>query len=394
MNHKPSVHIIGGGFSGLMTAYFCAKRNIPVKISEGHSWGGLISTQKNQYGLIETAANSFLLTQQLQLVAQDIGVELLFPQKQARRRWIYNESPQRWPVPWPQTLAGLSHFLFLRLGAGHLPKQDELLSDWGNRVLGKTFQDRLLLPAFQGIYGLDSRSLSASLVLNPLLKKERPSHKGSVAPPEGMQQWIEGLMNWLRKNGVELREEKLSTLPDSERIILAGSSSSKAQILKNEFPEIAGRLGQIKNCPLISVTLFKEKSKYDLAGFGTLFHPDKCGPASGVLFNDQIFQNRSTVRSETWFFPGDKNSALSDDEIRAGLLKQRLLLMPDSPSEILFLQIKRWSQALPIYSVELEQTLRQGFQLPKNIQLVGNELGGIGLSSLAWQAERTADVFA
>ena len=393
MSQSSSVHIVGGGFSGLMAAYFCTKKKIPVKISEGHAWGGLISTKSTPWGLVESAANSFLLTEQLRLVAQDIGVELLFPKKEARKRWVFNEKPQRWPVPALETLTGVSKFIFLRAQGSHLPRPQEILSDWGNRVLGKKFQDRLLLPGVQGIYGVDSRALSASLILNPLLKKERPRHKGSVAPQKGMQEWIEALLIWLKKNGAELREESLNSLPDSPGIVLAGSAAAKSNLLKKDFSEASAQWDQIKFCPLISVTVFFSTQKTDLEGFGVLFHPDKKGPSSGVLFNDQIFEHRSSVKSETWFFPGPKNALLSDAEILAALLQQRSALMP-SANPILHSEIKRWEKALPIYSIELEKILAAGLQLPANIHLLGNEMGGIGLSTLALQAERMVHVLA
>ncbi len=51
---------------------------------------------------------------------------------------------------------------------------------------------------------------------------------------------------------------------------------------------------------LVSATAFFSPHPQDLHGFGVLFPRDSGVSALGVLFNADIFPNRSTLRSETW----------------------------------------------------------------------------------------------
>jgi oxygen-dependent protoporphyrinogen oxidase len=388
MNRKPLVHIVGGGFSGLMAAFFCRRRGFEVRVSEAKSWGGLLQSEQTPWGLAEAAANGFLRTDLLDEVARDIEVPLLKPLPQARKRWIANERPERLPVSPLQALSGVLRFVAHRLGGAHRPRTSELLSEWGDRVLGSAVSERVLLPAMQGVYGVDSRRLSASLVLNPLFQKHREPRRGFAAPAQGMSQWTDRLLVRLRDLGVELREEALNERPNADHVILATSARAKAKLLERETLQTARRLSRLQTQPMVSVSTFWEKSSRDFSGFGVLFHPDHGWSASGVLLNHQIFENRSPHLSERYFFarPGDIEK--SDNDLLEAIQTQRGRL--GWSNRLLGFRVHRWPRALPLYSVELEKELSTPFELPAGVFLLGNELGEIGLTSLAERAHELA----
>jgi hypothetical protein len=53
--------------------------------------------------------------------------------------------------------------------------------------------------------------------------------------------------------------------------------------------------------------------------------------------------------------------------------------------------VTRWSRALPHYTIELEKILTDLPPPPKNIALVGNYLGRIGLAKILERAAFVAD---
>ena len=208
----PTITVVGDGFSGLTTAYFLTKQGFNVRIIEkSDRAGGLIHTIRTKHGLVETAANGLLSSARVEAMCADIGVPLVMTQREGRRRFIYRGKPRQVPLTIGDMLT-VSGRAAVNLGK-FSPQPFESIGDWSRRVLGRGATDYLLVPALGGIYAGDPEQLSASLIFG---KANLPDHlnttrpvkgklRGTVAPPEGMQQFIEGLVDYLQKNRVEFR---------------------------------------------------------------------------------------------------------------------------------------------------------------------------------------------
>ena len=117
--------------------------------------------------------------------------------------------------------------------------------------------------------------------------------------------------------------------------------------------------------------------------------------ALGVLFNSSIFEGRGPAHSETWMFGGAldceagqlKNEALAELIARE---RARLYRRIDQP---LAIHPTYWPQALPHYSIDLERLLLTFPAWPRDVALVGNYLGGIGLSQIIDRAAHVAARF-
>src|SRR5437870_1606554 len=201
----PIINVVGAGFSGLTTAYFLTKQNFKVRVFEkGNRPGGLIETIRTEHGLVETAANGLLSSARVEAMCADIGVPLLTTRREGRKRFIYRGKPKQVPVRIGEMLA-----LSGRVAASAMrlrPRPFESIADWGRRVLGRGATDYLLIPALGGIYAGDPHQLSASLIfgkanLSDHLRTTRPAKgrlRGTVSPPERMQQLIDGLADYLK----------------------------------------------------------------------------------------------------------------------------------------------------------------------------------------------------
>lgn len=394
MSRKP-ITVVGAGFSGLVTAYLLTKASREVRVVEKQARaGGLIRTIRTEHGLVETAANGILNSARVEAMCADIGVPLLHTRRDARKRFIFRGKPRQVPLKPLEVLrvpAGVA------ANATHLrPRHFETIAEWGRRVVGKGVTDYLLVPALGGIYAADPDRLSASLIFGSAelpthLQTYRPAKakvRGTAAPPNGMQQLIDGLRDYLQGKDVEFSFETEAAPNAGEPTIICLSASAAAEYLTNLAPNVAGELGSIEMLSLLTVTCFFDSSAAKLNGFGCLFPRDQGFRARGVLFNTSIFEGRGPQHAETWIFGGaldGKVVGLSDDEIRDIVLanREKFYGTADTPVAV---HITRWPNALPHYTVELERTLSQMPAPPPNVALVGNYLGRIGLAKILERA--------
>lgn len=396
---KP-ITVVGAGFSGLTTAYLLTKAGREVRVVEKTARaGGLIRTTRTEHGLVETAANGLLNSARLEVMSDDIGVPLLPTRPHGRKRFIYRGRPRQLPL-------NLAEALRIPVGlvanaANLRPQPFETIAEWGARVPGKGATEFLLSPALGGIYAGDPKRLSARLIfgranLPDHLKTYRPRKagvRGTVAPPNGMQQLIDGLVEYLRDKGVPISfSEVLSSTGDDPTVVCL-SASAAAGYLANSSPDLSQELARVEMLSLLTATCFFRQEAGSLKGFGCLFPQDQNFRARGVLFNGCIFEGRGPAHSETWIFGGalDRDVInLNDEEITSTILsdRARLYRRQDSP---LAVHIKHWPNALPHYSVDLERTLVKLPQPPSNIALVGNYLGRIGLAKIFERAAYVVD---
>ncbi|HEX6188980.1 MAG TPA: FAD-dependent oxidoreductase [Pyrinomonadaceae bacterium] len=399
MARKP-ITVVGAGFSGLTTAYLLTKAGREVRIFEKTARaGGLIRTTRTEHGLVETAANGLLNSARLEAMSDDIGVPLLSTRADARKRFIYRGRPRQLPL-------SLSEALRIPVGlianAAHLrPQPLETIAVWGARVPGKGATEFLLSPALGGIYAGDPNRLSASLIfgranLPDHLKTYRPQKaraRGTVAPPNGMQQLIDGLVDYLRAKRVPIKFSEVLSSNGNDPTVVCLSASAAAEYLANASPDLAQELAGVEMLSLLTATCFFQQEAASLKGFGCLFPQGQGFRARGVLFNDCIFDGRGPAHSETWIFGGalDRDVVdLNDEEITRTILADRVRFYrrQDSP---LAVHIKRWPNTLPHYSVDLEKTLVKLPEPPPNVALVGNYLGRIGLAKIFERAAYVVD---
>jgi protoporphyrinogen/coproporphyrinogen III oxidase len=396
------VKVVGAGFSGLVTAYYLTREGFQVKIVEKSSRpGGLIQTVRTPHGPVETAANGIRNSARLEAMCADIGVPLQTTRREARARFIFRGRPKRFPLSGGEVFKlGLK---FASSATSLKPKPFETIVAWGRRVIGPAATDFVLGPVLGGIYAGDPDRLSAGLVfrqaaLPPHLRTTRPLRArmhGTVAPPNGMQQLVYGLVSYLERAGVEFLFNHQVRLEENDVAILCTSARAAADCLSVVAPQLSDRLRQIEMMPLVTVTCQYEASAGKLKGFGCLFPRNEGFRARGVLFNECIFEGRGPAHSETWIFGGAPDSSiieLSDDNLIELIASERVRLYGEDHDPI-GVHVTQWPEALPHYSIELERILTQLPAPPHEVGLVGNYLGRIGLTNLLERAAFVAKEF-
>jgi oxygen-dependent protoporphyrinogen oxidase len=331
----------------------------------------------------------------------DLGVPLQPSRRDGRRRFIFRGRPRQIPLELSEALH-LAWRLTLNLTSVR-PRKFETIAEWGNRVLGAGAKNYLLTPALGGIYAGDSQRLSASLIfgratLPEHLHTNRPARakvRGTVTPPNGMQQLVDGLSEYLERAGVEFLFDHHAAAQEDCPTVVCLSAPAASEYIAEIAPEISQALRKVEMLSIATVTCFYAAEAARLQGFGCLFPGDQGFRARGVLFNDCIFEGRGPARSETWIFGGARDPEvvnLNDEEFIELIAaeRERFYGVRDEPLDI---YITRRPNALPHYSVDLERILMTLSPPPSNIALVGNYLGRIGLAKILERGAVVAEDF-
>jgi len=381
-----TVSVIGAGFAGLTVSLRLAQKGFKVHLYEASSnVGGLLGTDITEHGLAERAANTFIRNASSERFFSELNITPTPVLKFSKKRFIYRERPQRWPLSLIETAAFLCKFLpkFFFSRESLKPHPGQTLQAWGHEHLGNPPTEFLLGPAMQGVYGSDLSQLSASLILSPLFQKNRKKYKGLLAAPQGMQEILDRLESKLKNLNVQIHTNSRVALKDlNGLIVIATSAKSAADLLAEDYPSASHLLSPINMLSLTTVTLFFKNPQNKFHGFGCLI-PHRYGfKTLGILMNSFIFEGRQKNYNETWILENlDKTS--TDQEILQLIAEERFKVL-DSREGILDYRIHRWPEALPRYDLNLEKALRElrRFELPSQMFLHGNYLEGIGLSKI------------
>ena len=253
-----AVTVVGGGFSGLATAYYLSLAGVPVEIVEKTDrLGGLIATLQTPHGPVETAAVGMRNSARVDAVCRDLGLEMLFSAPSFRRAgYIYRWRPRRWPLSAWESISLVTRFVTATARGSRSPRPLETVEQWGARVLGPRATQWLVGPALHGRYAGDPARLSASLLFG---RPEWPAprvRKGVVAPVGGMQQLIDALERRLRTREVSIRLNAVPTLDGSTPAVICTSARAAAECLRDVAPAASQALSTIEMLPLVRITAF------------------------------------------------------------------------------------------------------------------------------------------
>lgn len=371
-------------------AYYLSQEGFSVELHEARPrLGGLLGSEKTSSGgLAESAANGFILSEDLQELFTELGLDPLKPRADyGKKRFIYRAGLKRWPLKFFEStglaLKFLLRLLFLKKALP--PRPQESVWAWGERNLNGAATRYLLSPGLQGIYAGDARRMSAELILGPLFqKKKKQKYRGTVSLPGGMGEFIDTLAQTLSARGVKIilnSNYKLKSLEEPH--VIAVSAKEAPALVEAVAPQTAQVLRRIETLPVLSVTVFYAEAEKKLEGFGGLFPEDQGFRVLGVLSPTYIFSDRGPDYSETWIFGGTHSPEMlqkTNEEILAVIREERARLFSGT-ARVKEARVYRWPAALPHYTVA-HRDLLQELKTPPHLYLAGNYLGVIGLSKM------------
>lgn len=375
--------VIGAGLSGLATAWYLTDGGARAHVIEAAGCaGGLIHTLRTAEGLVETAAPAFTSSDRVMALFSAAGVEACAPNPALAKRYIFRGGrPRRWPLSPVETSATLLRVGTAWISRRHRPRVDESLGEWGRRVLGRSALEWLLAPAAQ-IYAASPDALSAVAILGGRRRGET-----RISPRRGMQELIDRLVESLRGRGVRFSfNERVTALDPGVPTAICTGAPAAAGLLRLHAPRVAAALDRIRVVSLVTVTAFFQPSTHDLRGFGVLFPRSSKVGALGVLFNSDMFPERSHLRSETWIYSDASSPALASDGVDEEDLRRRLeadrAVLTGRAERPVAVYITPRPDALPLYDAAVLGAAAAVEELPPTLALAGNYLGSIGVSRL------------
>jgi oxygen-dependent protoporphyrinogen oxidase len=427
--------VIGGGISGLTTAFLLKRNGADVTLFEAsETVGGNVQTIQRDGYTIEQGPNSLLKSPRLVDLVRMLGLEsqVIAANPSAQKRYIlwHGKLEAMGPRSFvngyfsPKTLFALAREPFVRSKS----PEHESVADFVSRRLNSEFLDKAIDPFVSGVYAGDPNDLSMRSAFPKLYEMERDfgslimgTIRRKVEKPDPnfprTFSFKGGLKTLMQKLASEIGEgvrtstavEKIENVDgrfsvngeEFDAVVISTPAWVAAELVKDRDPKLAETLADV-NYPQVAVaiTAFKtENIGKKLDGFGFLIPSKEKRPILGTLFHSAVFPERSPEGHELLmtFIGGVRDNGdldkLSDDEVKSIVTAQLGELLSVKGEPELF-HLKRWKRAIPQYRVGYEQVMRHCSEFEKQnpgLFFCSNFYRGISIGDCVKNAFRTAD---
>jgi len=429
------VAVIGGGISGLTTAYLLKRKGFDVTVFEGSDTiGGNVQTiQRNGY-TIEQGPNSLLRSPRLVELVKALKLEdkVLPAAESAQKRYILSGGKLEAMGPKSfvngyfslKTIFGLVCEPFVRSKS----PENESVAEFVSRRIGSEFLDKAIDPFVSGVYAGDPGNLSMRSAFPKLYEMERDygslimgSVRRKTEKPDptfpSTFSFRGGLKTLINTIGKEIGDGIKLSAPVSEidgsdgrfrvsgeefdAVVISTPSFVAADLINSRDAYLAKLLVDV-NYPPVAVVVLGFRSEAigaKLDGFGFLIPSKENRPILGTLYHSAVFPERSPDGFELLMTfvggvrSGDKLDAMSDDELRSVVLGELrdILHLKGEPQ---FEHIKRWKKAIPQYRIGYEEVTKACTEFEKTnrgVYFCSNFYRGISIGDCVKNAFETAD---
>lgn len=433
------IAIIGGGISGIATAFYLKHfdKNADVSLFEKEKeLGGKMKTKKVGDFYIEEGTNGFLSNKPdtLELVKlSNLEQIMIRSDDLARIRFIYKdklhtmpESPKAFAKTKLLSTLGKLRVLCEFIIPAKKDDKEETLQEFGYRRVGKELTDVFLDAMSAGVYGSSPEKISVNaafkLVVNlekeygglfrgMIAKKKKEAGPGGVLMSfeKGVSTFVEALAKKseakvytdFKIENIEQIDGKFRLNNDEslvfDKLILSTPAYNSADLISNFAPQIAEKLNDIEYSPISVVGLGYDKLNHDLKGFGLLTTSSAKQPVLGVLWDSSIFKDRAENGKKLLrvMIGGqrDKNLALkSEEELKelAILGVKNTMGIEEKPS---IMYVKRYEKGIPNYAIGHIDNVAEIFESLKqipNLHLNSNAYFGVALNDCVSSSKRCA----
>jgi protoporphyrinogen/coproporphyrinogen III oxidase len=436
------VAIVGGGISGLSTAYYLAQAGVPSTLLEARPrLGGVIQTERVEGCVVEGGPDSFLSMKPAAMdLIRELGLadEVIGSNDHLRVTYVWKGGrllplPDGLQLMVPTKLAPLlttrllSWPTKLRMGMElfHPPgrhPEDQSVADFVTAHYGAEAVDYLAEPLLSGIYGGSPAALSVSSVLPRFVELQarygsltkgvlaelkankvqsgrlplfRTLKNGLGALVSVLQERLEGQVTVLhrRAEAIELTSGGFrirladGSLPCAQ-LVLACEAHHAAPLIRSLDGRLAGLLGAIPYSSSMTVALAFPNSAFPkpLDGFGFLVPKRERRRMVACTWVGTKFPNRvpaGTTLLRCFLGGVDDAAVLSEDDsaIVAAVVNE-LHAIVGFRAQPAFWRIFRWPRSMAQYTVghaaRVAEIQARAAAIP-GFQLVGNAYTGIGI---------------
>ncbi|MCB0329344.1 MAG: protoporphyrinogen oxidase [Bdellovibrionales bacterium] len=427
------VVIIGGGVSGLATAYTLEKLHPDLSITifqPGGKLGGKIQTVKRAGCTIEEGADSILLKSgsDLERIIEELGLsgDLISPKQRSfsiQRDGILHEVPLGLLRGFPENVRSLwkcSLFSLMgKLQATLCPALDYLfpssaqgdpsIAESLRRRFGREVSRYFFETVFGGIHSGDAESLSFKSLYPDMAKRRAGGKYGKarfVSFREGMNTLPKALSSALRRTVVadsvvsSVRQDESGIFQveaDGEFFafdycVVATPAFAAKEILFELDQGLSAALAAIDRSSSAVVTFVISKSDVlkETRGSGYLLAPTEGGYVTGCTFSSQKWDGRAPedlLVVRVFFGRNGGVREVADEELLSTAKKEvRVKLGVEKFQECL---VTRWEQGLPQYVCGHEEKLQRIDSRVTNFPglfLTGTSYRGVGIPDCVHQA--------
>ena len=428
--------IIGGGISGLCSAYFLQKSNPEFEIhlyDAAANVGGVIRTEIVDGCILDGGPDSFLTQKKSAIrLCEELGLagELVSSNDADRVTFIYHDRQlKRFPegfflmVPtrlqpfittdllsWPGKLAALNDLF-------SVPETHDITAgDFIEKRFGLEILNQIAEPLLSGVYGADIRRLSLKSALPQLWQMQqkgsliRQMLKPATKPKESLFTTLSRGMQMLTLKLYEAcsqvqfrlnnRVEEIRKNPKGwqmgaefyDAIIIATSAAPR--ILAESGERIRQTIASVRRNSAIVVSLCY--SNLHRQGFGWLIPLAERHSVLAATYVNNKFSGRCPpgkflVRT---FIGGNFATEWierDDDHIYKEVMRE-LNRIAGIDQEPLFYRIYRWKDAMPEYALDHEKRIAEIEALAtseRGLYFTGNIFSGVGIPDCISHAEKT-----
>lgn len=435
--------VIGGGISGLATAWFLQRRGMPATVLEARSEvGGTIRTLERDGFLLDVGPNSTLSRGgALSELITGLGLDAEVVEADRRaRRYIVKEERL---VPLPE---GLLSFIGTPLFSARAKvrlltepfrgraAREESIGPFVRRRLGPEFLDWAADPFVSGVYAGDPERLSVRAAVPRLYALEAEygslflgalgrAFRGSPGGPQprgrlisfrrGMQTLPRAISTALgrsvRTGTPVTRLDRaadgawIAHTPEGEHrarhLVLGVPAYRAAELLGPLAPSLKSDLDAIAYPPVASVALgfARDQVAHPLDGFGALLPGRLQRETLGVIFSSSLFPGRAPPGKVllTGFIGGARNPSVGErakTALAEGVLADLRPLL-GLRGEPLLQHVTLWPHAIPQYELGHEERLARIdaalARLPR-LAFCANWRGGVSLADCVVNAAQHA----
>ncbi|MCW5976622.1 MAG: protoporphyrinogen oxidase [Bryobacteraceae bacterium] len=451
----PSVAIVGGGISGLATAYYLSRRGIGCTLIERRPrLGGVITTEVVDGCVIEGGPDSFLAAKPWAMrLIQDLGLagEVIGSNDHLRVTYLW-KGGRLVPLPdglmlmvptrimpmittrvvgWPTKIRmGLEYFRGRR--AGH--DADRSVAEFVEDHYGLEAVDYLAEPLLAGVYGGSPHRLAVGSVLNRFVDLEREygsltrgvlaERRKAAAPAagaplfqtlrDGLGRLVEAVERAIAPSTEVVHAETGAIVRDGDgfrvrfggqwtlfsHVVLACRAYEAGELVRSVEPELGALLRSIPYSSSMTVALGYERStfRHPLNGFGFLVPRRERGRMiactwMGTKFENRVSPDRVVLRC---FLGGSEDPRILDepDESVVEIVRAELRTIMGVGEEPVFTRISRWPQSMAQYTVGHQKRLAEIEERAKavpGIHLTGNAYYGIGIPDCVRMGKEVAE---
>lgn len=434
------IAIIGGGISGLATAFYIRQAMPDVEISlfeKEEKLGGRMLTKEIEGFFFESGSNGFLSNKPdtLELVAQSGCNDILIRSNDsARKRFIYKdflctlpESPKAFLQTPLLSLRGKLRVACELFIPAKKDDNDETLQSFGYRRVGKEMTDVFLDAMVAGIFASSPDKISVNSAFPAVVKLEKEygglfrgmfAKKKKEAGPGGtLMSFEKGVSTFIERLALAAKiditrnctVEALANIDGKykvkvnntemlfDSVVLAVPSFVSAKILEKIDMPMAQALDDIEYSPVSVVGFGYNAFAHDLDGFGLLTTTSAKKEVLGVLWDSSIFNDRAPKgkKSVRVMIGGQRNPllALKSDEELIAIAKQGIIDtmgVADKP-DVVF--VERYEEGIPNYRVGHGAKMVKLFdklKAHKGLYLNSNAYFGVGLNDCVSNSKQCA----